>query len=273
MAAPPEADGRTIRYGGPGATGAGHPFDMTDDLHDRLRQFWDRDADVYDRSPTHAGTDPVEAAVWRAALLRHLPPPPASVLDVGAGTGAISLLLAELGFEVTALDLSPAMLARAEEKAERRRLSVRTVIGPGDRPPDGPFDAVVERHMLWTAPDPVAALRAWREVAGRLVSYEGIFGGTGPIHELRGRARLALRRLLGVPHEHHSDYEPDLRASLPLAGRMGPAAGIEAVVEAGWRRVRIERLRDVEWARRLAAPDRLLGWIEHVPHFALIAEG
>jgi len=53
---------------------------------------------------------------------------------------------------------------------------------------------------------------------------------------------------------------------------MGPAAAIQAVQEGGWRRVRIERLRDVEWARRLAAPDRLLGWIENVPHFALLAE-
>ncbi len=68
---------------------------MSDELHDRLRRFWDLDAEVYDRSPTHAGTDPVEAAVWRAALLRHLPLAPASVLDVGAGTAAISLLLAE----------------------------------------------------------------------------------------------------------------------------------------------------------------------------------
>jgi len=245
---------------------------MSDELHDRLRQFWDLDAEVYDRSRTHAGTDPVEAAVWRAALLRHLPPAPASVLDVGAGTGAISLLLAELGFEVTALDLSPAMLARAEEKAERRGLSIRTVIGPADEPPDGPFDAVVERNMLWTALDPVAALRAWLGVAGRLVSYEGIFGRAGPVRELRGRASKAVRRLRGVPHDHHSGYEPDLRASLPLAGRMGPATAIQAVVEGGWRRVRLERLRDVEWARRLAAPDRVLGWIEGIPHFALLAE-
>src|SRR5205814_8217314 len=117
-----------------------------------------------------------------------------------------------------------------------------------------------------------AAPGAWRRVAGRLVSSEGIFGQCGPVRELRALAGRAVRRLRGVPHDHHSDYEPDLRASLPLAGRMGPEAAIQAVVEAGWRRVRIERLRDVEWARWLAARDRLLGWIEHVPHFALLAE-
>ena len=34
---------------------------MSQETHDRLRQFWDLDAEVYDRSPTHAGTEPVEA--------------------------------------------------------------------------------------------------------------------------------------------------------------------------------------------------------------------
>ncbi|MGH2650812.1 MAG: SAM-dependent methyltransferase, partial [Actinomycetota bacterium] len=67
------------------------------EVHDRIRDWWDRDAGTYDRSASHAMTDPVEAAAWRAALQRLLPDPPARVLDVGAGTGALSLLAAELG--------------------------------------------------------------------------------------------------------------------------------------------------------------------------------
>ena len=43
------------------------------DVHDRLRRFWDEDAKTYDRSPSHAASDPVEAAAWRAILRRHLP--------------------------------------------------------------------------------------------------------------------------------------------------------------------------------------------------------
>ena len=82
------------------------------DPHEPQR-WWDLDAPTYDDSPSHALGDPVEAACWRAALRRHLPEPPASVLEVGAGTGAIGLLAAELGYDVTTLDLSPNMLARA----------------------------------------------------------------------------------------------------------------------------------------------------------------
>ena len=71
------------------------------DVHDRIRDYWDADAETYDRSATHAASDPVEAAAWRATLRRHLPPASGDgrphVLDAGAGTGAMTLLLAELG--------------------------------------------------------------------------------------------------------------------------------------------------------------------------------
>lgn len=244
-----------------------------DSLHERLRRYWDEDARVYDRSPRHAGTDPVEAAVWRAALLRHLPPPPASVLDAGAGTGAISLMLAELGYRVTALDISSAMLAVAVEKAARRKLEVQTWVAPATEPPSGPFDAVVERHLLWTTPDPVAVLSAWRHVAPLLVSYEGVFGRRTPLARGRQAAAKAARRLLAIPPEHHSEYERELRSGLPLAHRMGPGPLIRAVASSGWRRYRIERLLDVEWARRLGSPNPILGWLESVSHFALLAEG
>ena len=56
--------------------------------------------------------------LWRAALLRALPERGANVFDVGAGTGALCLLAAELGYEVTALDVSEGMLSKARAKAK-----------------------------------------------------------------------------------------------------------------------------------------------------------
>jgi ubiquinone/menaquinone biosynthesis C-methylase UbiE len=243
------------------------------DLHDRLREFWDQDAQTYDQSPSHAATDPVEAAAWRAVLRRHLPHPPARVLDVGAGTGAMSLLTASMGYRVTALDLSPGMLERARHKAAAIGVPLDTIVAPATEPPLGRFDAVVERHVLWTAPEPAAALRAWRAAApeGRLVVFEGIFSRESPWWRLRRRAADAIRPLLGVRHDHHAAYDPELLAALPLARAVSPAPLLRAVVDAGWRNVRIERLRDVEWARRLAAPWPL-GWLETVPQFAISAD-
>lgn len=243
------------------------------EVHDRIRDWWDRDAHTYDRSASHAMTDPGEAAAWRAALQRFLPAHPSRVLDVGAGTGAMSLLAAELGHRVTSLDLSSGMLERARAKAGEQGLEIEFVVGPAEEPPPGPFDAVIERHMIWTSPDPVRALRAWLEVAphGRLVLLEGMWGGSGPGKRIREAAVEVLRRIYRTPPDHHAPYDPRILAELPLARLTSPQLLIDAVREAGWRAVRLYRLRDVEWARRAVAPP-LLGWLESVPRYAIVAD-
>ena len=78
----------------------------------------------------------------------------AKVLDAGAGTGALSLLAAELGYVVTALDLSEGMLSKARAKAEAAGFELTFVVGPAAEPPPGPFDAIMERHVVWTMPTP-----------------------------------------------------------------------------------------------------------------------
>jgi SAM-dependent methyltransferase len=185
----------------------------------------------------------------------------------------MSLLMAELGYRVTALDISERMLGQAAAKATAHGLSLETVVGPATDPPPGPFDAVVERHLLWTTPDPVAALSAWRRSApaGRLVVYEGIWRRDGAVARVTGWTSEVLRKLLAVPRDHHAGYDPELLAALPLAGAPSPHPLIQAVGDAGWRAIRIERLRDVEWARRIALPFAL-GWLESRPQFAVLAE-
>jgi SAM-dependent methyltransferase len=58
----------------------------------------------------------VRAHVLHQQLLEHLPPPPATVLDVGGGAGHQSFPLAQDGYEVTLLDPSQAMLDKARQR-------------------------------------------------------------------------------------------------------------------------------------------------------------
>jgi len=246
--------------------------DAVSQPHQRIRQWWDEDAHVYDDAAGHALSDPVEAAAWRRVLERTLPPAPASVLDAGTGTGSLALAAADLGYEVTGVDLSDGMLQRARAKAADRGVEIAFVHGPAEAPPSGPFDAVIERHVLWTIPDPVAALIAWRSVTapgGRLVLLEGSWGGEGPFVAPSDALARFVGRAYGIVEHHHATYPEDL--SLPLQGLHDPKPFVEAVERAGWERLRIARLRDVEWAieRRQRWP---LGPLTRRPRYAIIAD-
>jgi SAM-dependent methyltransferase len=242
------------------------------DAHERIGEWWDADAHMYDDAPGHALSDPLEAACWRRVLERTLPLPPATVLDAGTGTGSIAFLAAELGHTVTGVDLSEGMLARARQKAGARDLDIEFVRGRAEVPPGGPFDAVIERHVVWTLPDPVAALEAWRMSClpgGRLVMLEGSWGGEGPFVSAADAIARGVDRIQGRSDHHHAAYPSDL--ALPLQGVTSPARYLEAVTEAGWHRPRLFRLRDVEWAiaRRQPWP---LGWLTHRPRYAIVAD-
>jgi len=240
---------------------------------DDIRRYWDADAATYDLSPKHRPRSPLVQATWTAALERLLPPAPARVLDCGAGTGFLSLIAARLGYHVTAVDVSTAMLERLEASARAEGLDVEVVVGSADEPPSG-FDAVMERHLLWTLPDPRATLAAWRAAAptGRLVLAETLWGSVDRTERLRTKARRARRRLTpgAEQPEHHAEYTADMRRSLPLQGGTTPTRLVELAVQAGWTVPRVERLRDIEWAERreLPAVDRLIGV---TPRFAVVA--
>ena len=154
-----------------------------DDL-DEIRALWDSEAATFDEAPDHGLRDDRVREAWRTLLLGVLPAPPARVADLGCGTGTLSLLLADAGFSVDGVDLSPEMVRRAEAKAAGRA-HVRFVEADAAAPPLAPtsYDVVVCRHVLWAMPDPAATLQRWIDLLlpdGRLVLVEGRwFNGAG----------------------------------------------------------------------------------------------
>ncbi|MFD9002914.1 class I SAM-dependent methyltransferase [Streptomyces sp. NPDC059582] len=145
---------------------------------------WDAQAATFDDEPDHGLRDPRVRDAWARRLSAWLPGRPGDVLDLGCGTGSLSLLAAEQGHHVTGVDRSVAMVGHAREKLAGR--DAVFLVGDAAAPPVGEqrFDAVLVRHLLWVLPDPGRALRHWRDLlrpGGRLVLVEGVWGTLAPV--------------------------------------------------------------------------------------------
>src|SRR5262249_28707062 len=65
-----------------------------------------------------AGPGQLEFARTKEVVLRFLPPPPATILDVGGASGAYALWLAERGYQVHLIDPVPRLVEEAQRRSE-----------------------------------------------------------------------------------------------------------------------------------------------------------
>ncbi|HEV7147142.1 MAG TPA: class I SAM-dependent methyltransferase [Pedococcus sp.] len=147
----------------------------------QLREYWDDQAAEYDSYPDHGLLDSDVRAAWKDLLRTWLPTRPSAVVDLACGTGTMSVLMAELGHRVRAVDLSGEMVARARAKAAPYGSAVEIAQADAGDPPfsSGTVDVVFARHVLWTLPDPERVLQRWAELlrpGGRMVLIEGRWG-------------------------------------------------------------------------------------------------
>ncbi|MFC3314388.1 class I SAM-dependent methyltransferase [Falsigemmobacter intermedius] len=147
------------------------------DLSEEIRAYWGRRADSFDQSFAHAIAAGAEFSAWAQEIERHLPPAPARVLELGCGTGEVTRVILSLGHQVTGLDFTPEMLARAKAKhAGNAQAKFYLADAQNTMEPDAAYDAVIARHLTWTLTDPKAAYRDWLRVlrpGGRVVLFDG----------------------------------------------------------------------------------------------------
>lgn len=146
----------------------------TDIVKRQVAAHWGRRAAHFDEDFGHSIRTPEERAAWdRVFALAVGGRQGLDALDIGCGTGFLSLELAARGHRVTGIDFAPAMLALAKKKAVEAGAAIRFEEADAENLPFAPasFDLVITRHVLWTLPHPEAAIDEWIRVlrpGGRL---------------------------------------------------------------------------------------------------------
>jgi ubiquinone/menaquinone biosynthesis C-methylase UbiE len=100
------------------------------------------------------------------------------VLEVGVGTGK-NLSYYPEGCQVTGIDFSPGMLARAKKKVHLARVPVTLLEMDAEQMdfPDDTFDTIVATCVFCSVPDPVKGLEEVRRVckpAGQIILLEHV---------------------------------------------------------------------------------------------------
>ena len=198
----------------------------------------------------------------RAELTQRFPDRPLtslSVLEVGTGPGFFAILLRELGCAVTAVDLTPAMLAEAKENAGPLadgicflEMNAEALSFADER-----FDVVISRNLTWNLPHPDKAYSEWARVlkkGGLLLNFDAnwyayLFDEGAQAAWDRDRANSAEQGVWDQNLEaegENFDVMEDIARRVPLSGVRRPAWDLERLSalglqaeadEAVWQRV------------------------------------
>jgi ubiquinone/menaquinone biosynthesis C-methylase UbiE len=226
------------------------------EIKDAIRKSWDQSSVLYDNCPGHGIGTEEEKVAWKQELMKNLPESQLRILDVGCGTGAMGLLFAELGHQVTAVDISESMLSKAREKAYAQKLSIELLTGDAEILPfcDRSFDVAVNRHLLWTLPHPETALKEWHRVlqtGGVVLIIDGIWKDRSFPNRVKRFMGDGLAKIFG--HTHGGHYDKILRAQLPYDGGVPKETMVSDLEHAGFTGI---CFRDLMYIREMQKPQQ-----------------
>lgn len=195
----------------------------------------------------------------RAEIEGHFPgrrPESLRVLEVGTGPGFFAILLCELGYNVTAIDLTPAMLAEAKQNAGKLAGVIRFLEMNAEALDfaDESFDVVVSRNLTWNLPHPEKAYSEWARVmkqGGLLLNFDAnwyafLFDAAARQAYEQDRLNSAEQGVGDQNVGENFDVMDDIARRLPLSNIRRPAwdlrqlraFGLDADAdEAVWQRV------------------------------------
>ena len=219
-------------------------------LKNEIHDYWTNRARGYSEYNQQEMAD-ARRTMWRDKLLSLLgnqfpekEPKEIKILDVGTGPGFFAILLAEAGYQVTAVDYTEEMLKEAQSNAGG--LAGCIVWKTGDAQAldveSNSFDAVVTRNVTWNLPRPDFAYKEWLRVLkpeGVLYNFDADWYGHLYNEEKRSSYEKDRRQTEEQNVEDYysgTDIEKmeEIARQVPLSRLERPKWDIETMQKAGF---------------------------------------
>ena len=221
-----------------------------------IRQYWNMRADGYGEAIREELNSP-GALQWRERFEKLLPPPPAKVLDCGMGPGFFTCILAEMGYAVWGVDYSDGMVEQAGKNLAALGLTAQLQQMDAQHLtfPDGYFDAVVSRNLLWNLEQPRLAYEEFQRVlkpGGLVIVEDGNFYLRLHDEDYAALSDEIGRRMEQNQLEKPKHYAPGskelqqfremerIAGSLPLSAIRRPQWDVETLLELGFGQLGVE---------------------------------
>jgi ubiquinone/menaquinone biosynthesis C-methylase UbiE len=165
---------------------------------EKERSLWDKQAYSYDKRNLGVYKNAYELSIQKAQAILS---PEHEVLEIGCGTGIISLGIAPLVKSIVATDISPQMISVAKSKAQRASITnIEFHVHDGYALPydDQTFDVALLFNVLHMVKEPASLLREAQRLlkpTGYLISATDCYAEPVP---LPFKIRFGIQRLLNL---------------------------------------------------------------------------
>ncbi|MBC9933506.1 class I SAM-dependent methyltransferase [Chitinophaga qingshengii] len=193
-----------------------------------IAAYWDKQSAIWREEKQDAWMQPVTQQ-WLTYFKELLPQLKGNkVLEAGTASGYFANILAQAGYEVTAVDISANMIAEAKTVSEALHLRIDYHVMDAQQLcfPENQFDLVFTRLMTWTIPDIQTFYAECFKVlkpGGLLLNFDGDFGACQ------------------FSQEGHERYPADImeqankiKSQLDISRHQRPARDVEILETAGF---------------------------------------
>ena len=240
-----------------------------DEIINANRAYWSKRARTYSESIRDDELTNEFHRIWfdtlNGFITKRFPnrtPEQIHVLDIGTGPGFFSIILAEAGYMITAIDLTPSMLAEAKKNAG-------SLAGSPDGPirflemnaedlafAEGSFDVIVTRNLTWDLPHPETAYAEWHRVlapGGLLLNFDAnwyryLFDDDARVSYDKDRVNAdAIGRFNENPDVDYGVME-EIAARIPLSSILRPDWDIDYLTSIGFDAVSYDDIWETVWS-------------------------